>query len=219
MATFVPSPRCGYVSSRCALLARHSVIIALIVLQLVLYNARADVHGYYVSQGETKFSGETLMVDAESSPIEIHVNGRPHIVQATAETPLLYVLRNELGLNAAKPGCALEQCGVCTVLHGGSPIRSCVTPVRDVTEAEITTLEGLGTPDTLHPVQQAFLDEQAAQCGYCIPGMMMSASALLDENPHPTEDEIREALQGNLCRCGAHVRILKAVQRAAANRG
>ena len=147
--------------------------------------------------------------------LEITVNGRPHQVQATPETPLLYVLRNELNLNAAKFGCGLGQCGACTVLADGEPIRSCVVPVSDVVGAEVTTLEGLGTADIPHPLQRAFLEEQAAQCGYCIPGMMMSAAALLAKNSQPNDADVREALSGNLCRCGTHVRILRAVQRAA----
>ena len=147
--------------------------------------------------------------------LEITVNGRPHTVQADPETPLLYVLRNELNLNAAKFGCGLAQCGACTVHVDGEPVRSCVLPVSEVAGAEVTTLEGLGTAEALHPIQQAFLDEQAAQCGYCIPGMMMSAAALLARNSQPNDADIREALSGNLCRCGTHVRILRAVQRAA----
>lgn len=155
------------------------------------------------------------MVNAQTSDLEIDVNGETHQVEADPETPLLFVLRNELELNAAKAGCAAAQCGACTVLQDGEPIRSCVTPVSDIGEAEIVTLEGLGSPDDMHPIQQAFLDEQAAQCGYCIPGMMMTATALLEENPQPTEDEIREGLADNLCRCGSHIRIVKAVQQAA----
>jgi nicotinate dehydrogenase subunit A len=155
------------------------------------------------------------MAGAHMSRPEITVNGRHHAVKASPETPVLYVLRNELGLNAAKFGCGLSRCGACTVLLDGAPIRSCEVTVAEVAGSAITTLEGLGSADEMHPVQQAFLDEQAAQCGYCIPGMMMTATALLETNPHPTEDEIREALQDTLCRCGAHVRILRAVQRAA----
>ena len=147
--------------------------------------------------------------------LEITVNGRSHTVQADPETPLLYVLRNELKLNAAKFGCGLAQCGACTVHVDGEPVRSCVLPVSEVAGAEVTTLEGLGTAEEPHPIQQAFLEEQAAQCGYCIPGMMMSAAALLAQNSRPTDADIREALSGNLCRCGTHVRILRAVQRAA----
>ena len=127
----------------------------------------------------------------------------------------MYVLRNELRLNAAKFGCGLAQCGACTVHVDGEPVRSCVLPVSEVAGAEVTTLEGLGTAEAPHPIQQAFLEEQAAQCGYCIPGMMMSAAALLAQNSQPNDADIREALSGNLCRCGTHVRILRAVQRAA----
>jgi nicotinate dehydrogenase subunit A len=147
--------------------------------------------------------------------LEITVNGRSHMVQADPETPLLYVLRNELNLNAAKFGCGLAQCGACTVHVDGEPVRSCILPVGEVAGAEVTTLEGLGTMEAPHPIQQAFLEEQAAQCGYCIPGMMMSAAALLVRNSQPNDSDIREALSGNLCRCGTHVRILRAVQRAA----
>jgi nicotinate dehydrogenase subunit A len=147
--------------------------------------------------------------------LEITVNGQSHLVQADPETPLLYVLRNELRLNAAKFGCGLAQCGACTVHVDGEPVRSCVLPVSEVAGAEVTTLEGLGTAEAPHPIQQAFLEEQAAQCGYCIPGMMMSTAALLAQNSQPNDADIREALSGNLCRCGTHVRILRAVQRAA----
>lgn len=154
------------------------------------------------------------MVSRQGS-LELTVNGQPHQVEATPETPLLYVLRNELELNAAKFGCGLSQCGACTVHVDGEPVRSCVYPVGDAAGAEVTTLEGLGTADNLHPLQQAFLEEQAAQCGYCIPGMIMSAAALLGENSEPTEADIEQALGGNLCRCGTHPRIMQAVQRAA----
>lgn len=149
------------------------------------------------------------------SGLQITVNGQRHDVAATPETPLLYVLRNELNLNGPKFGCGLSQCGSCTVHLGGAPIRSCVTPVADAVDAEITTLEGLGTADNLSPIQQAFIDEQAAQCGFCIPGMIMSGAALLAENPQPSDEEIRGALAGNLCRCGTHLRIIRAVKRAA----
>jgi nicotinate dehydrogenase subunit A len=147
--------------------------------------------------------------------LEITVNGQSHQVAAAPETPLLYVLRDELKLNAAKFGCGLSQCGACTVLVDGAPVRSCVLPVGEVAGKEVTTLEGLGTLESPHPIQQAFLEEQAAQCGYCIPGMMMTAAAFLEQNSQPSEADIRQALAGNLCRCGTHVRILRAVQRAA----
>ena len=145
----------------------------------------------------------------------ITVNGRQHEAQAEPDTPLLYVLRNELGLNGPRFGCGLAQCGACTVLLDGRPIRACVTPLSAATTAALTTLEGLGTPDQPHPLQRAFLEEQAGQCGYCLPGIIMSAAALLAERPRPTDAEIRQALNGNLCRCGSHTRILRAVRRAA----
>jgi aerobic-type carbon monoxide dehydrogenase small subunit (CoxS/CutS family) len=143
----------------------------------------------------------------------ITVNGREHEVEATPETPLLYVLRNELGLVAAKYGCGLGRCGACAVLVDGEATFSCLTPVGEVA-GPVTTLEGLGTADDLHPLQRAFLDEQAAQCGYCAAGMIVTAAALLARNPDPTDAEIRRALAGTLCRCGSHPRILTAIKRA-----
>ena len=147
--------------------------------------------------------------------INIKVNGAMHSVPAEPDTPLLYVLRNDLGLNAAKFGCGLAQCGACTVLVDGKPVRSCVTPIDTLGQSEITTLEGLGTIERPHPLQAAFVAEQAAQCGYCIAGMIMSAKALLDRNPQPGEADIRQGLVGNLCRCGVHNRIVRAVLKAA----
>jgi len=147
--------------------------------------------------------------------LTLTVNGQRRTVAAAPDTPLLYVLRNDLELNAAKFGCGMAQCGACTVLADGNPVRSCVMPVSAMAKTKITTLEGLGSASKPHPLQKAFIEEQAAQCGYCIAGMLMSAKALLDQNPHPTEAEIREALAGNLCRCGTHNRIVRAVQRAA----
>jgi nicotinate dehydrogenase subunit A len=147
--------------------------------------------------------------------INIKVNGTVHSVPAEPDTPLLYVLRNDLGLNAAKFGCGLAQCGACTVLVDGKAVRSCVTPIDTLRQSEITTLEGLGTIEGPHPLQAAFMTEQAAQCGYCIPGMMMSAKALLDGDPQPSEADVRQGLAGNLCRCGTHNRIVRAVLRAA----
>lgn len=146
-------------------------------------------------------------------PIRITVNGASHQVVATPDTPLLTVLRNELGLNAAKYGCGFAKCGACAVHLDGDLAFSCVVPVSEVAGRDVLTLEGLGTPDALHPLQQAVLDEQAAQCGYCTPGIIMTAAALLRRKPHPTDDEIREALDATLCRCGAHLRILRAVRR------
>jgi nicotinate dehydrogenase subunit A len=143
------------------------------------------------------------------------VNGRRTTIEADPDTPLLYVLRNDLGLHAAKFGCGLGQCGACTVLVNGRATLSCVTPVRTVASKPITTLEGLGSPTLPHPLQAAFVEEQAAQCGYCVNGMVMAAKALLDREPHPTEAQVKAALAGHLCRCVTHVRILRAVLRAA----
>ena len=147
--------------------------------------------------------------------IELKVNGRSHNVSADPDTPLLYVLRDDLQLNAAKFGCGLGQCGSCTVLVDGAPALSCITPIMLLEGRQITTLEGLGSLEDPGPLQQAFIEEQAAQCGYCIPGMMMRAQALLQRNPHASEAEIRAQLEPNLCRCGTHMRILRAVRRAA----
>ena len=148
-------------------------------------------------------------------PIRITVNGQQRDVDAAPETPLLYVLRNDLELNSPKFGCGLAQCGACTVQLGGRAVRSCVTPLSRVGDQPITTLEGLGTAEKPHPLQQAFLDEQAGQCAYCIPGMIISAPALLADNPTPSDDQIKPALAANLCRCGSHPRILRAIKRAA----
>ena len=147
--------------------------------------------------------------------INIKVNGAMRSVPAEPDTPLLYVLRNDLGLNGAKFGCGLAQCGACTVLVDGKPVRSCVTPIDTLGQSEITTLEGLGTLERPHPLQVAFMTEQAAQCGYCIAGMIMAAKALLDRNPQPSDAEVRQGLAENLCRCGTHNRVVRAVLRAA----
>ena len=144
----------------------------------------------------------------------LRINGQTHEVDADPQTPLLYVLRDDLQLNGAKYGCGLGQCGACTVLVDGEAVFSCVTPILVLEGSEIVTLEGLGTIDNPGPVQAAFIEEQAAQCGYCIPGMIMRAQALLQKNAAPTEEEIRAALSPNLCRCGTHMRILAAVRRA-----
>lgn len=143
------------------------------------------------------------------------VNGRMRTVESEADMPLLYALRNNLGLTATKFGCGLGQCGACTVIMDGQAVRSCSTPMAAVAGTKVTTLEGLGTPDRPHPVQAAFIAEQAAQCGYCINGMVMTSAALLDSTPSPDLGQIRQALAGNLCRCGTHQRILQAVARAA----
>ena len=151
-----------------------------------------------------------------AEPIVLMVNGKPHSVQAEAETPLLYVLRNELGLTGPQFGCGEEICGACMVLIGDQAKPSCKLPVSQVGRSRITTLEGLIEEGELHPVQQAFLDEQASQCGYCLNGMIIATAALLWKTPHPSDLQIRQALDGNLCRCGSHPRILRAVRRAEA---
>jgi nicotinate dehydrogenase subunit A len=145
----------------------------------------------------------------------LKVNGREHQVDADADTPLLYVLRDDLKLNAAKFGCGLGQCGSCTVIVDGRAVLSCVTPLLLVEGKQVTTLEGLGTIEAPAPIQHAFMEEQAAQCGYCIAGMMMRAQALLQRNSRPTDEQIRAELEPHLCRCGTHMRILRAVHRAA----
>ena len=147
--------------------------------------------------------------------VVLHVNGRQSEVEAEPETPLLYVLRNDLKLKGARFGCGLGQCGACTVIVDGKAVQSCDVPVSAVTGKEITTIEGIGTLDAPHPLQRAFIAQQAAQCGYCASGIIMAAKALLDQNPSPSEAEIRAALEGNLCRCGTHVRILRAIRMAA----
>ncbi|WP_458375196.1 (2Fe-2S)-binding protein [Pseudomonas pergaminensis] len=147
--------------------------------------------------------------------VTLEVNGQKSDVSAMADTPLLLVLRNDLQLNGPKYGCGLGECGACTVIIDGVAARSCVFPLSGAAGREIVTLEGLGTRQVPHPVQQAFIDEQAAQCGYCLNGMIMTTKALLDRNPNPSEAEVRNALSGNLCRCGTHIEILRAVLRAA----
>ncbi len=145
----------------------------------------------------------------------LRVNGASHVVEGEPQTPLLYFLRNDLCLNSPKFGCGLGECGACTVLVDGAAARSCALPVRLAAGREIVTLEGLGSGSAPHPLQQAFIDAQAAQCGYCIAGMIMSAKAFLDTQPRPSEAEVREALRYQLCRCGTHVEIVKAVMLAA----
>ena len=144
----------------------------------------------------------------------LKINGRDHQVDADPDTPLLYVLRDDIKLNAAKFGCGLGQCGACTVIVEGAPVFACLLPVAALQDRQVTTIEGLGTADKPNPLQQAFIQEQAAQCGYCIAGMVMRAQALLDRNPTPTDVEIRAWMEPNLCRCGTHIRILKAIRRA-----
>jgi nicotinate dehydrogenase subunit A len=150
--------------------------------------------------------------------ISLRVNGRTYAVAAEPETALLYVLRNDLKLNSPKFGCGLGQCGACTVILDGRAVRACLTTVADAHDGEIVTLEGLGTGEHPHPIQRAFIEEQAAQCGYCLNGMIMQAKAFLDQTAKPTEAEIKAALAGNLCRCGTHVQIVRAVQRVIAAR-
>jgi len=147
--------------------------------------------------------------------ITLRVNGMSRTVDAEPDTPLLYVLRNDLALHGPRFGCGLAQCGACTVIMDGAAIRSCVTPAAKAAGRKVTTLEGLGSVEKPHPVQRAFIEEQAVQCGYCINGMIMTSRALLDRKPNPSDREIRQALAGNLCRCGTHPRIIRAVKRAA----
>jgi len=144
--------------------------------------------------------------------VNLKVNGRSHTIDVDPRTPLLYVLRNDLTLNGPRFGCGLGQCGACAVIAGGRAIRSCITPVSSVATVKITTMEGLGTVDRPHPIQKAFIDQQAAGCGYCLNGIIMTAKAFLDHSPKATEAEIVRALDGNLCRCGVHIRILKALK-------
>jgi nicotinate dehydrogenase subunit A len=150
--------------------------------------------------------------------LTLTVNGHAHTVDVAPTTPLLYVLSDDLHLRGPKFGCGLGQCGACTVLARGRTLRSCVTPVGTMTGVAITTLEGLGTREQPHPLQQAFIDEQAAQCGFCLSGVILTAKALLDQQPHPTEAQIQEALAGVLCRCFAHTRMLRAITRYAQGR-
>jgi len=146
--------------------------------------------------------------------ISLRVNGKTQVVDAEPDMPLLYALRNDLQLNGPKFGCGVAQCGACTVIMDGAAIRSCVTPMSAAQSKAVTTLEGLGSTKKMHKIQQAFVDEQALQCGYCVNGMIMTTKALLDKNPKPTDSQIKEALAGNLCRCGTHIRIVRAVKRA-----
>ena len=146
--------------------------------------------------------------------MKLNVNGKNHALDAEAEMPLLWALRDELNIKGPKFGCGVAQCGACTVLINGQAVRSCITPISTLKGGKIVTLEGLGTPDKPHPVQQAFIDEQAAQCGYCINGMVMQTVDFLSKTPRPNEGQIQAALAANLCRCGTHTRIVKAVKRA-----
>jgi nicotinate dehydrogenase subunit A len=147
------------------------------------------------------------------SSITLKVNGTSHTVDVDPTTPLLYVLSDDLQLNGPKFGCGLGQCGCCTVIVKGQALRSCVTPVSAVAGGDVTTLEGLGTVERPHPIQQAFIDEQASQCGFCLSGVILTAKAALDRNPRASDAEIRQALSGVLCRCGTHVRMMRAIAR------
>jgi nicotinate dehydrogenase subunit A len=151
--------------------------------------------------------------------LTINVNGTRHAVQAEPETPLLYVLRNDLGLKGARFGCGLGLCGTCTVIVDGKAVQSCDLPVSAVAGKSVVTIEGISGEDRLHPLQRAFIDEQAAQCGYCVSGVIMAAKALLDASPRPGDAEIKEALRRNLCRCGTHQRMLRAIRRVAGGEG
>ena len=155
------------------------------------------------------------MQPLRSVDVQLQVNGQGHALRLTSAATLLHVLRNDLGLNSPKFGCGLGQCGACTVLIDGTPARACVIPAQEIQHRDITTSEGLGPASAPHPVQQAFIDEQAAQCGYCLNGMVMMTVALLARHPDPTDLQIRQALSGNLCRCGTHLEIIAAVKRAA----
>lgn len=152
----------------------------------------------------------------QATAYTLRVNGKQHGVEGDGDTPLIYFLRNDLSLNSPKFGCGLGECGACTVIVDGAAARSCALPLRLAAGRDIVTLEGLAGPDSLHPIQQAFIDAQAAQCGYCISGMIMTAKAFLDAHPAPDEAEIREAMRFNLCRCGTHIEIMKAVMLAVA---
>ena len=148
----------------------------------------------------------------------LKVNGGEHTVEVDPETPLLFVLNDELGLRGPRFGCGMAQCGACTVIMRGQVVRSCVMPVRAVGQLEVTTLEGLGTPETPHPIQQAFIDEGAAQCGFCLSGVILTAKAVLDANPGASDEEIRQAMGGVLCRCFIHIRMLRAIRKYAEGR-
>ncbi len=147
--------------------------------------------------------------------IKLNINGKHHAIDVDPDTPLLWVIRENLGLTGTKFGCGIAQCGACTVHHNGTPIRSCTTPVASVEGGDITTIEGIASTDKLHPVQQAWIDEQVPQCGYCQSGQIMSAVALLNRNPHPTDNDIDAAMSGNICRCGMYSRIRRGIQRVA----
>jgi nicotinate dehydrogenase subunit A len=159
--------------------------------------------------------GRTFEMEFTMAQITLNVNGKSRMVDVDPTTPLLYVLRDDLELHGPRFGCGLSQCGACTVIIDGNTVRSCSYPVSSAKNKQITTLEGLGTVAHPHALQAAFIEEQAAQCGYCMNGMIMTAKVLLDKNPHPNDEDIKRALEGNLCRCGSHLRVIRAVKRAA----
>ena len=158
---------------------------------------------------------QTDVAQKNTAQINLDVNGKPHAIDADPDMPLLYALRNDLGLNNPHFGCGLAQCGACTVHIDGQPVRSCITPVSAVGRGKVVTLAGLGTPEKPHPLQKAYVEEQVQQCGYCINGWIMTAAALLNQNKKPSDAEIKDALTGLKCRCGTHMGILRAVKRAA----
>lgn len=161
----------------------------------------------------SEFGSKPEMKTVSTKAISLKVNGQVHTLEVDPATPLLFVLSDELGLRGPKFGCGLAQCGACTVIVNGKAVRSCVLPVSSVGTADVTTLEGLGTPEKPHPIQQAFIDEGAAQCGFCLSGVMLTAKAVLDEKPGASDEEIREALRGVLCRCFVHGRMLRAIRK------
>jgi nicotinate dehydrogenase subunit A len=172
-------------------------------------------NGLFPSQAHTVTMGIVILGGVAAMKITLNVNGKPAaIIVDDPQMPLLYALRDDLGLHGPRFGCGLGQCGACMVLVDGKAVRSCVMPVSTLVGKKVVTLEGLGSPDKPHPLQKAFVDEQAVQCGYCINGMIMQAAALLRTNKKPTEQEIKAALAENLCRCGTHLRIVRAIKRA-----
>jgi nicotinate dehydrogenase subunit A len=168
------------------------------------------VQAHYSEHEPGAIQGGTSM-----ARIELNVDGQAHTIEADPDMPLLYALRDDLGLKNPRFGCGLSQCGACTVLINGEPVRSCVTAVSSIGNKQVTTLSGIGTPEKPHKVQAAFIEEQVPQCGYCLNGWVMTSVALLEKNPHPNDAQIREALSGIKCRCGTHTAILRAVKRAA----
>jgi len=172
-------------------------------------------HGFYRFDRRPSLPKETIQEDAVAKRIELNVNRTKHTIEAEPEMPLLYALRDDLGMQNPRFGCGLAQCGACTVLINGEPTRSCITPVDGIAGKTVTTLAGIGSPDKPHKVQAAFIEEQVPQCGYCLNGWIMTTVALLEKNSRPSDAQIREALAGLKCRCGTHASILRAVKRAA----